>query len=341
LRKFKLQILLLVVLVSILYFLQTHIHTENETETKPPADSDIIDISYDFSRDFTYQNYQHLTERILNFDKVTKIGKDQSGKYNMYMIELGNEDKPTLLVIAGMHGSEWQGTMYSMQFMEELRDDTFPDKDLRNKLLNDYHIAYIPVVNPWGYDHTTLYKLEAGRYNSRGVDLNRDFDKFSQAESRNVKRVMKRLKPFAFLDIHMMQSHYNGNRGNHIIIGNGQPQTNKIASTIVHSLSKYANQPVTRWDPPPKKHPLNEGLARTYMRDQSNPYTPYTLSYIIELTKPVWRKNGLDMPLTNPKIMKYGMAGMYLFFLTSTKYYEEHHELSVLPDLNQITRYAS
>lgn len=301
---------------------------EISTEGKE-SKKDLIEIPYDFSSSIPdKKSYKSLEKRILQFDRVTEIGKDESNDYSMYMIELGKRGNPTLLVIAGMHGTEWQGPMYSMRFMEELRDDTFPDKEFRDQLINKFHIVYIPVVNPWGFDHAKPYKLYTGRYNTNDVELNNDFDPFTQVESQNVKTIMDIFEPFAFLDIHMMQSKFKSNYENNIVIGNGQHETDDIFDRFADSLSTYAEQPVTQWRAPPFKNPMNTGLARTYMRDQSNPHTPHTLSYIIELTRPIDRTKGMDAPLSNREIMRYGMAGLYLFFQTSIEYYEEENKAS-------------
>ncbi|MED3655574.1 DUF2817 domain-containing protein [Heyndrickxia sporothermodurans] len=312
-RKFKLFFILIITIFAL------------QINPVPSIDGTKIIIPNDFSGELKYENYSSLEERIYKFDNVSIIGKDQSGIYNMYCIELGEKEKPTILVEAGIHGSEWQGTMYSMKFMEELRDGTFPDKAFRNKLLDHFHIVYIPVVNPWGYDRTIPMNLFSGRYNSTGTDLNRDFYKFTQAESRNVKTKMDEFKPFAFLDIHMMQSNFDASGGNNIAMGYGQTQTKQVFDSFAKLLSQYSGQSITKWRAPPYENPINTGLARTYMRNQTNPYTPYTLSYIIELAKPVKRTTGLDAPLSDSQIMKYGMAGMYLFFYTSIMYFEEYN----------------
>jgi hypothetical protein len=328
-RMFKLFFILIIPILfiqfSLNFFSEEKSNPPQQVITKPSNEESIIRIPYDFSGYLRYEDYRSLKERIFQFDQVTNIGKDESGNYNMYLIELGNKDKPALFIQAGMHGSEWQGIIYSMRFMEELRDGTFPDKALREKLLSEYHIVYVPVVNPWGYDRAVPNKLNSGRYNFSGIDLNRDFKEFTQVEAQNVKVAMDEFQPFAFLDIHMMQSQYEANKGNNIVLGNGQPQTNEIYDTIADSLVLYAEQPVTRWGYPNYDDPVNPGLARTYMRNQKNPYTPHTLSYIIELSKPVERRTGLDAPLENSEIMKYGLAGLYLFFRTSIMYYEEQN----------------
>ncbi|WP_017470608.1 DUF2817 domain-containing protein [Amphibacillus jilinensis] len=290
----------------------------------------MINIPYDFSGNLSLPSYGQMVQRIRRFDEVSNIGKDQSGNYDMYKIEMGTKGKPPILIIASMHGTEWMGALSSISFMEQLRDNTFPDKSFRARLLRGYRIIYIPVVNPYGFDRTSHSEgNNIGRFNSNGVDLNRDFDNFSQAESRNVRNVMDQVKPFSFYDIHLFRRGMDGSHGHNLIVGNGQYPTEKIRDLFADSLSLYAKQPVVRWD---GFDSLSRGLARRYMRDQNNPYTPYTLSYITEIVRPVTTPSGIDAPLSDQEIMKYGFAMVYLFLLTSMKYFEQRKiELSSSP----------
>jgi len=59
------------------------------------------------------------------------------------------------------------------------------------------------------------------------------------------------------------------------------------------------------------------------MRDYINPYTPHTLSYIVELMRPEERDGELIAPLSDEQIFKFGSASLYLFFKTSMKYFME------------------
>jgi hypothetical protein len=272
-------------------------------------------IPYKFGGSVSYEGYDDVILRINQFDNVTNIGKDASGIYDMYCIEMGNFDKPTILVEASLHGTEWQGTSFSMRFMEELRDNTFPDKAFRSKLLSMFHIAYIPVVNPYGYDTqpSTVSDVE-GRYNSNDVDLNQDFDIFTQAESQHVKSVMDSMKPFAFLDIHLMRNGMEGSDDLLYILGNGQGATYTLRDSVIKAWELHTSEPIKRWGTP-----SSAGLARYYMQDQTNPHTPQTLSYISEIVRPVDYGDGMgvDAPLTDSEIMEAGMGLIYLFFLSS------------------------
>ena len=273
-------------------------------------------VPYDFIGTVEYQKYDDIIARVDKFDDFLIIGRDASGEYDMYAIRLGNKSKPSLLITGGMHGTEWQGTQYSLAFMEQLRDNTFPDKDFRDFLLNNFYIIYIPVVNPWGLDNTTPHAQVIGRRNSNNADLNRDFSDFTQAESQNVKSVMDKYKPFAYLDLHLIRSPEEL-----IIVGNGQSATNDVRDLWADSWEEYLGKSVTRWA---GYENLNPGLSRRYMRDQVNNYTPYTLSYITEIARPTEEDNGFVAPLSDEEIYKVGMSSIYLFFKTSIQYYMEN-----------------
>src|SRR5690625_5179528 len=282
----------------------------------------MIEIPFDLEGKVEFQDYDEITRRIKKFDRYSDIGKDQSGLYSMYLIEMGTPTKPAILITGVQHGTEWQGAQYSLSFMEMLRDNTFPDESFRDRLLNDYHILFIPVVNPWGLEETYDHAITRGRNNSTNTNLNRDFDEFTQQETINVRNVMDRHTPFAYFDLHLIRGHQ---RDTHLIIGNGQPETNYIRDMWTESLSEYANQDVERWDGSPG---INRGLSRRYMRDQANPHTPFTLSYISEISRPVQENAGFNAPLSNEDIYKYGVANMYLFFKTSLDYYLLHNDKS-------------
>src|SRR5699024_700790 len=187
----------------------------------------------------------------------------------------------------------------------------------------NFQIIYIPVMNPWGYDRTTPHEPKSrnrGRRNSNDVDLNSDFKSFTQAESINTKKVMDEFKPFAYLDLHLQTHDMGGNEDNNIIVGNGQYETDYVKEEWIDSLENYTGQSVTNWQGYTN---LKNGLSRTYMRDYINPYTPHTLSYIVELMRPEERDGELIAPLSDEQIFKFGSASLYLFFKTSMKYFME------------------
>lgn len=303
----------------------------------------MIDIPYDFVGAVEYTPYSQIVERFEAFEQHSIIGKDATNKYDLYLIELGDPKKPTLMITSVVHGSEWQSVSYSLAFMEQLNNDTFPDQELRNLLLSNFHIPYIPIVNPWGYEETTKYARTKGRLNSTGTNLNRDFGEFKDPETRAVRDVMLEFKPFAFVDLHLIRGR---NVEKYLMLESYNDRTSYIRDNWLNSLQKYSGFETGRW----LKGEGVDGLATKYMNEQSNEYTPYTLSYIVEIARPVEEKTGFIAPLTDEEIYKFGMANLYLFFKTSIDYYLKYNghivsqidspigTTSIIRDVNGITQ---
>lgn len=269
----------------------------------------------------TFQDYNTVKNRINTFSNVSLIGngKDQSNTYDMNMITLGKTTTaPTILVQSCMHPPEWQGLQYALKFFEMIRDDTFPDKVFRNQLTS-FRVLYIPVVNPWGLAnlddplaHTSIY-----RRNVKRVDLNDDFNDFTQQESKNVKAVMDTYKPFSFCDLHMCVYDYPDRGGKNLILGNGRDDTDALRIKLAQSWAMNSGQPVHEWDGSIMAE--DSGLARKYASKISTPYATYPLAYITEMVRP--STEFPNTPLNNEQIMEYGLSSLYLFFKTSMDYY--------------------
>ncbi len=283
----------------------------------------MIDIPFNFRGSVAYQSYSDLEERLKKFDKLYTIGKDESGEYDMYLIELGTRGKPTLFLTSSMHGTEWHSTQYGMKFMEDLRDNTFADTNFRDFLLNNFCIAFIPVINPWGYDRITPENEYAqfnnlARYTSNGTELNGDFYSITQQETKNVVAQIDKYKPFAYVDMHMFQPEYNVSYERRLILANGQRETDYVRDEWRASIENYLGEQITIWT---NTLSPTSGLARAYAARTVNPHTPHTLAYITELVRPADVRGERIEPLTKAEIFQYGTAQLYLFFKTSIDYY--------------------
>lgn len=280
----------------------------------------VLRFPYKINEPVKFQLYNDVLTRLSKFSTLKVIGKDQSGTYDMHSIELGNPIKPTFLIISCMHPPEQAAMQYTLKFMEMLRDNTFPDKAFRAKLLQQFHIVYVPITNPWGYAQLTdpMVKETPFRFNVNGVELNDDFYNFTQQESINIKVLVESEKPFMFLDTHMFSSGMSSANGKNLIIGNGQYATSRIQDRIARSWSLYSGEGVQQWDP---FWTEPSGLAREFVRDQPNPHTPHTLSYITELIRP--NHEVPNTPLSDIERMNNGIASLYFFFKTSMDYFHK------------------
>jgi len=123
-------------------------------------------------------------------DKLDKTGHIKHAKFGestlarpLYKIEsegLGNE---WVIILGRQHPPEITGAMALFPFVETLLEDTALAQQFREK----YRILVIPNINPDG--------VFAGnwRHNANGFDLNRDWGKFAQAETRQIKNYLEEL----------------------------------------------------------------------------------------------------------------------------------------------------
>jgi hypothetical protein len=96
-------------------------------------------------------------------------------EYPLFCLTTGNNQDTNLkdvLISAGIHGEEPAGVYTLMRF---LKHDMFFD------FAKDYRFLIFPCINPFGFEH-------GHRFNSNGVDINREFKKDSLCREAN--RVM-------------------------------------------------------------------------------------------------------------------------------------------------------
>ena len=283
---------------------------------------------------FDYERYDTVVERIMQFDRVENIGKDESGQYDMYSIEMGTPGKPPLLITAGVNGQETEVTQYSMYFFEYMRDGKLPDDDFFNYLLENFLIVYIPVLNPWGMDNIPDPYIRIGSDHYRNinqVDINRDFTNFSQQETRNVKAVMDKYDYFAHLDLHMMYPGYNLVNHENFVVANENPETQYLQHEFADAWENHTGTDVARWG----LRPNRDRMVRGYSIRKPNPYTPHTLPMMTEIMRPVWWNGEFVERLTNEEIFYSGFASLYEFFRMATNYFERYQE-TLRPEIPEI-----
>ncbi|NQT15668.1 MAG: succinylglutamate desuccinylase/aspartoacylase family protein, partial [Planctomycetes bacterium] len=103
-----------------------------------------------------------------------------------------------VFLIGRQHPPEVTGSLALMKFVETL----FGQSDLARRFRERFNVIVVPLMNPDGVD--------AGhwRHNFGGVDLNRDWDRFDQPETRAVRDELLQFKAdsgprlFLFLDFH-------------------------------------------------------------------------------------------------------------------------------------------
>ena len=132
------------------------------------------------SEQFFNNLYEPLREKYPDYITRSSIGKDATGKYDMYCYVYAPKDfKTTIFLNGGMHGDEMVGYFALAKVMQLIADAT-PEDVLLYELRQKVRFVVIPIVNVWSVSNTRI------RTNGKGQDLNRDFGSLTQQESKNV-----------------------------------------------------------------------------------------------------------------------------------------------------------
>ena len=126
------------------------------------------------------------------------IGHSIQGR-SIPCFEFGNGDD-VILIMATIHGVENAGTPLTYRLMEHIRENP--------QLLNGRKVVIMPIANPDGFAANI-------RFNSRGVDLNRNFEAanrqnskvnglkgLSELESKFIKSIISKHQPNRILTLH-------------------------------------------------------------------------------------------------------------------------------------------
>ena len=155
---------------------------------------------------------------LVDNDYVTKktIGKDQSGKYNVYRYTFEPQHySKTLLVTSCIHGNETSG-FFSMCHITNMLVNEWEKHPQLAYMRKNVRLIWVPMVNPWGFANQE-------RENVNNCDLNRNFDynwdksggtdpaeknykgkaPFSEAESQNMRQLVQSISGLtAHIDLH-------------------------------------------------------------------------------------------------------------------------------------------
>ncbi len=127
----------------------------------------------------------HVHVRLRNdAPKRVLLGDSVEGR-PIYAYRLGNPAAHKLLVVGTIHGNEPAGLQVTRRLLHAA-------PPLHTELW------IVPTLNPDGLVHGT-------RANAAGVDLNRDFRRFSQPETRIARALIRRIRPFVSVWFHQPQ----------------------------------------------------------------------------------------------------------------------------------------
>lgn len=207
---------------------------------------------------------------------LTNVGTSQEGDYDLYTIETGDQTKPCVMLIANQHGWERGGAHHGTEFLYRVKNKAFVNP-IFNALSNDLCFILLISANPWGYER-------GERRNSRGVDINRNFDynwtstgegtsAFSEAEAKIIRDLVLDKQPIAVVDIHT----WSGYTWTSTIEAQSAPQINLMTEDIIQSLELSVERD---W----RRYHGNYSMATlpNWVSTLTNKHGEKTLSWLLE-----------------------------------------------------------
>ncbi|MFQ3220972.1 MAG: hypothetical protein ACJAUL_001750 [Paraglaciecola sp.] len=132
-------------------------------------------------------NNQYYVDWAKKLQKSSPVSHDIFGESTqgrpLYKIESDSQGKEWIVILGRQHPPEVTGALGLFPFVETLLANTKLAKNFRKK----YKILVIPNINPDG--------VYAGnwRHNANGFDLNRDWNKFNQIETKQINDYLENL----------------------------------------------------------------------------------------------------------------------------------------------------
>ncbi|TKD72175.1 M14 family zinc carboxypeptidase [Pseudalkalibacillus hwajinpoensis] len=189
------------------------------------------------SENYNFVNYSEVDEKLKEIEKnsnritvetpaqssdghdlyvVTVSDPDAKGKYGYQkalrkkmfknpekaekFIEKHPDFKVPVMINGSIHGTEFVGSDAVLQLIERFAT---ADDAKTKELLENHILIFNVVANPDG-------RIGATRFNSNGLDLNRDFITQSQVETKHTVNLIKEWNPMVFLDLHGYVKAYGG-----------------------------------------------------------------------------------------------------------------------------------
>lgn len=153
---------------------------------------------------------------------------------------------PVVLLSSGIHSDEKTAIMALYNFVASLFDAS---NEMAMNLRRTHVFKVVPLCNPWGYDNTTTDN--EGRYNARGVNLNRNFSytwqsssgeekgsaPFSELETQALNAWLQANTDASFhMDFH---NHGAGQASRYFYFPADNPKHIKIFSEVFRDLTPY------------------------------------------------------------------------------------------------------
>lgn len=156
-------------------------------------------------RRFKHEDIQPLIDQLDDDSDFTvrRVGTSVEGR-PLRLISLGNGDTD-IFFWSQMHGNESTATAAIFDLMNFFRDPGDSLEELRDRILQNSTLHFLPMLNPDGAERFR-------RYNALDIDVNRDALRLTTPEGATLKRVRDSLKADFGFNLHDQSTYYTAGR---------------------------------------------------------------------------------------------------------------------------------
>lgn len=157
------------------------------------------------TRRFKHEDIQPLID-VVDKDSeftVTQVGRSVEGR-SLHLITVGN-GPIDIFYWSQMHGDESTATAAIFDMVNFLRDPGDKLEELRDRLLSNATLHFLPMINPDGAERFQ-------RRNVLDIDINRDALRLTSPESKTLKQVRDSLNPAFGFNLHDQSTYYTAGR---------------------------------------------------------------------------------------------------------------------------------
>ncbi|WP_040985542.1 hypothetical protein [Oceanobacillus jeddahense] len=228
------------------------------------------------------QGYQHYLDNHLQIDgwEIEDLGESSTSSMHVYGLHRDlDTKKPIIYLQSGIHGNEFPPVFFSRRFAEWIsRPEKAPGdtKHLFEYLKNKYAFYWIPIANPYGYEHQTR--------DNEFMNINVDFQDETQKETLIIKKLNERIKPVISIDCHNWERDNSTPCHKMAIYQDGYRNKffhREISNNALKSLSLISNENVM-------EYPFNDHGGRhfhVWSGAQKGINGQYVVSWLIETSR--------------------------------------------------------
>lgn len=286
----------------------------------------MFNVDYSFNGEVEYKSYYDIVNKIMKFKNWQVLGNDESGLYKLFGVVVGNPNNPAIFINGAVHGHEYHVIEPIIDTLKMIEDGRHPDKELNNKILKNFCIVSIPMANPYGMTRRNPNHdrgVYGSRYNANDADLNRNFGEFLQSEQRIIRDFFNKYKPFAFADFHMFHPTWGQvTEGKYVAVNDVHKEMESYMFDWINALENITGIPceVYKYEPAPG----STNLIRGYFAGKENPYTPKTISLLMEHIRQEVVDDIFIERLNNKQLYNVISLNVTFYLKYAIKYFEEY-----------------